>query len=847
MFYFPPVKIAVFDQETTMGFTAACKTWLTQLGIALTIALPGAAGAATVGSSLRDALSGLAPAEQAEVIVSFEGEGPLTLEQIGMLENLGLKGVHFQALPIAGVLATAAQVETLAQHPEVRSLWLNEALEYDNQNGTAMTGVDKLRADSNLRFGGLPSSGKGIGVLVNDSGVDGNHPDLKYPDHVVQNVLGQVNLHAQDALLPVTYVEDVPDSDLAGGHGTHVAGTIGGSGAAAGGKYEGVAPGASIVGYGSGAGLFILDTIGGFDYALVNQTRYNIRVVSNSFGSPSDTGTDFNPDDPTNIATKRLADRNIVIVFSAGNSGSGEGTITGNYKKAPWVIVAGAGDRHGLLADFSSRGKRDGGGQVTVDGQSYTWYDRPAVVAPGVDIVSTQAKTDALGIGDDLPPAEDPFYTINSGTSMAAPHVSGVVALVLEANPDLHWSGVRAILENTATNMPGYDDWEVGAGYINAHAAVAAAAGARDDYGLLPIMNRQFNATAKLSSHAGPGFDLFFTPLASPALESDVETFTLPAGLATFAASATVTDNAVAIVLTDPNGVSYGSAISLPQLGPRIGVTAPAVPGEWTIEIRGIGSVSGVALDPLGLTNGSAVPGTIHVDTSFVRIDGYTGLNDINSHAAKGIIQRAITERLMDGRPGGVFKPGAWITRGELAQYLTLGTGMRQFRPTDSSNSMWDVTGLTLAAAEAVIARGGPLRDLDHVQSGTVQLVAPRKYSPNQPVPRGQLAYALVQALGLESIAAQINAQLDGPITVAYKGERIPLGDDTDVPAALRGHVQLALDLQIMHAMFSLEQGAFDLEPTVHAHFNPLTPETRAGYAFAASNWLDRFRQAPAE
>jgi serine protease AprX len=50
-----------------------------------------------------------------------------------------------------------------------------------------------------------------------------------------------------------------------------------------------------------------------------------------------------------------------------------------------------------------------------------------------------------------------------------------------------------------------------------------------------------------------------------------------------------------------------------------------------------------------------------------------------------------------------------------------------------------------------------------------------------------------------------------------------------------------------MHATFSLVQGAFDLEPTVHARFYPQTPETRAGYAFAASNWLDRFRQAPAE
>lgn len=817
---------------------------LTGLFLSLLLALPFAASAAIIGDSLQRELAGLGPTEVAEVIVSFEDEGPLTLAQLGALEGLGLTGIHFQALPIAGVLATPAQVEALAGLDGVRSVWLNEALEYDNQNGTAMTGVDKLRTDQNLRSNGLPASGKGIGVLINDSGVDGNHPDLKYPDHVVQNVLGQVNLHAQDALLPITYVEDVPDTDIAGGHGTHVSGTIGGTGAAAGGKYEGVAPGADLIGYGSGAGLFILDTIGGFDYALVNQVRYNIRVVSNSFGNPSDTGTDFNPDDPTNIATKRLADRNIVIVFSAGNSGSGENTITGNFKKAPWVIVAGAGDSRGALADFSSRGKRNGGGQVTVDGETFTWYDRPAIVAPGVDVISAQAKSDALGVGEDLPPAEDAFYSIKSGTSMAAPHTSGIVALILEANPALHWSGVRAILENTATNMPGYEDWEVGAGYVNAHAAVAAAAGARDDYGLLPILNRQFNSEARVSRQEGPSFDLFFTPLNSPAAQSDVETFSVPQGLATVSATANVSDNTVALVITDPNGNRYGSAISLPLLGPSIGVTAPAVAGDWTIEIRGIGSVSGVALDPLGLGNGTAVPDTIHVNTSFIRVDGFSGLQDIKSHPARGIIEQAISERLVDARAGGWYKPNALITRGELADYMTLGTGIRQFRPTDGSNSLSDASGLILAAAEAVTARGGPLRDLNHVQTATVQPAAPRKYAPGGTVPRAGLARAMVQALGLESVAAQIAAQLDGPITVAFKDERVPLDDDAEVPDALRGHVQLALDLQIMRAEFSLEQGPFELEPTVHAHFRPRSAETRAGYAFAAVNWLDRFRQA---
>ncbi|XQF92675.1 hypothetical protein ACOBV9_16680 [Pseudoalteromonas espejiana] len=56
-------------------------------------------------------------------------------------------------------------------------------------------------------------------------------------------------------------------------------------------------------------------------------------MISNSFGSTSDTGTDFNPDHPTNVATKQLSDNGVIVVFSAGNSGSGESTITGNFKK----------------------------------------------------------------------------------------------------------------------------------------------------------------------------------------------------------------------------------------------------------------------------------------------------------------------------------------------------------------------------------------------------------------------------------------------------------------------------------------------------------------------------------
>ncbi|MFU8830910.1 MAG: S8 family serine peptidase [Wenzhouxiangella sp.] len=793
--------------------------------------------AGVIGASLLERLEDASLDNRLEIVVSFDPEFAGNPDRmVAALGDFDVPGVAFRALPMAGVLATTEQVLAIAELDGVRSIWLNEKLEYDNADARALTGVDRMRTDRNLRNSmGLPYSGRGIGVLVNDSGIDAQHPDLQFGDKVVQNLAAQTNLNAVDAMLPITYLEGIPDTDIAGGHGTHVSGTVGGTGAFSGGQHAGVAVGADIIGYGSGAGLFILDTLGGFDYALVNQFRYNIRVVTNSFGSPSDTGTDFDPNHPTNIATKMLADRNVVVVFSAGNSGSGENTITGNFKKAPWIVRVAAANKNGTLANFSSRGKRDGGGTVEIDGELFTWVDRPTVTAPGVNIVSTQAKTDPLGTADG-----NLGYTTLSGTSMAAPHVAGILALVLEANPRLHWSEVIEILETTATNIPGREDWEVGAGMVNAHAAVAMAAGARDDYGLTINLDRTFNASVEQSRVEGPDFDLAFSPVGP----TDVRSFDVDAGLSTVIASANVSDNTVALVLTDPNGNRFGSAISLPLLGPSIAVTAPAVPGQWTIEVSGIGAVSGIALDPLGVTNGTALPGTIHADVSFMRVDGFTGLDDIGGHPAQGFIEFAVANRLADSRAGGLFEPDQPILRAETAEYLSMGAGVRQFRPTDGSDSFFDVTGLDLATAEANAARGGALRDMVQIQDPVMLADLSGQFDPQGHVLRAELAYALIQALGLQDQAAEAEAALGGgSITVAVNGQRIALEDDAEVPAGFRGHVQLALDLQLMAARFELVQGRFDLQPTLVAFFEPLTTVSRAGYAFAKVNFLDRYRQ----
>ncbi|WP_425310997.1 S8 family serine peptidase [Fictibacillus nanhaiensis] len=435
----------------------------------------------TIGSTSIDKrlLQKLTTNSVVEAIVSFDQGISQTVIKNSLLEAGVQRGIIMESLPIAGVLLTKTQLELLADESEVRSVYYNAPLAYDNEDSTDLTGVDQVRNDAVFQKnnGGLPVTGKGVGVVINDSGVDGTHKDHEFGNNLVQNVAGQVNLNAIHELLPVQYIENVPATDNNSGHGTHVAGIVGGTGAMSGGKYEGVAPGADLIGYGSGAGLAILDTVGAFDYALTHQSRYGIRVITNSWGDTGDIGTPFDPDHPVNIATKALYDRNIVTVFSAGNSGPGENTITGNYKKAPWVITVAAGVKDGTLADFSSRGNHDTKGTAMVDGIDFLWRDEPTITAPGQDIVSTRviSPVGVLGTPKDIEtidPAHLPYYTTLSGTSMAAPHAAGVIALMLDANPLLTPSDVKQILVNSATPMNGYASWETGAGYINAYNAV---------------------------------------------------------------------------------------------------------------------------------------------------------------------------------------------------------------------------------------------------------------------------------------------------------------------------------------------------------------------------------------
>jgi serine protease AprX len=803
------------------------------------VAVGSFADAAVIGTQLAQQLPSLSATERTEVVITWKQMTPVTTAQVAQLGLLGITGGRvLRSLPIAGALATRSQIQALAQRSDVLSIHSNRSLRYFNHEARQISSVERAQNSPQEYGRPTPYSGFGVTVLVNDSGIDATHQDLAYGAHVVQNVQSLTNLHALDTMLPVTYLEGQPNTDTNSGHGTHCAGIIGGTGARSSMQYQGVAPGADLVGYGSGGAIAILDAVGGFDYAISNQFTFSspIRVISNSWGSEGP----FDPTDPVNIASYVAYQRGINVVFAAGNSGPGEDTHN-PYAVAPWVISVAAADKRGNLADFSSRGKRfDSGSFSMPDGRSWTYYNQPTIAATGVDVISTRSATNLAANGGDadvdaIPPQYLPFYTMISGTSMATPHVAGIIALLLEANPNLTNDAVRQILERTATNMGGHAAWEVGAGHVNAYAALAVASGRRTDFGATVNSLRTFAANQQVTAGPSTPFSLDFAPVG-PVEELS---FNVGADIAWVTARAQVATNTVALVLTSPTGERYGSAISLPQLGETIVTSAPGKAGTWKLTVRGIGSISGVGVDPLHVTNGVAAAGTVEGEITTLISQGFSGLGDIAGHAVKGAIEYAVAFRLADG-VNGHFLPDQVLTRGQLAEYLTMGGSIRQGLPLSGGSSFADVaTGSPgYAFAQAAGSPGGALRDLSNNQQAVVQPIG-GAFMPSAGVDRATLAYALVQSLALQTQAQSFS----GPVSVLYGATRIAIEDAASIPANLRGYVQIALDAGVMNARFSLTQGPFDLTPVVHATFEPATAVTRAEYAVAAGRFLGVYGQ----
>lgn len=422
------------------------------LAIALGMGLPAAAQADALLSP--DLKARLLTAPTHEVIVTFRDRG-----QIGRLTAIAPQHRVLKELPMVGALLTTAQVKVVAGWDDVESIYFNAPLKYFNYGAGEYTRGHVVHDQLALK-------GKGVTVAVIDSGIDATHPDLKMGGTTVQNVkiVGDLDLVGANAA-----IENLSNTDTSSGHGTHVAGTVAGTGEASindprrSRYYAGIAPEASLVGLGTGEGINILFALEAFDYVLANQQRYGIDVVTNSWGSSVSV---YDPNNPINKASYEAYRRGMVVAFAAGNDGPAEDTLN-PYAIVPWVINVGSGTKAGDLSDFSSRG---------VAGDFYKHID---VVAPGSSIQSTKALATPLPYTGPLVDATDPtysaYYATLSGTSMATPFVAGTVALMLEANPNLSPDQVEQILMQSANPMSAYAYHQVGTGYIDVLNAVDLA------------------------------------------------------------------------------------------------------------------------------------------------------------------------------------------------------------------------------------------------------------------------------------------------------------------------------------------------------------------------------------
>jgi serine protease AprX len=867
---FRRIHVAVFTMLVI--FTASALVSAVTLSPALQTKLAGAGNTVNVGT----------------VIVSFRTTNGLNSTHLNILRGVGItRGYTLPQLGMVATTATAGQVRALAANAAVRSVWSNDPLYYFLNQARVLAGVDRLRTDAALtsRNGGMAVSGQGnFSVVINDSGIDATHNDLKLGSHVIQNVQVLTDTQSNNSVIELPelngfftlqVVENVPNTDTHVGHGTHCAGIVGGTGQQSSGLYQGVAPGAKLIGTGSGAGIFVLNALGGYQWSLANQYLYSIRVISNSWGSSGA----FDPDNPINIATRNAYDHNIISVFAAGNDGPGPDTHN-PYAKAPWVISVAAGTKEGGLASFSSRGVPKA--QRLADGDPNNDFDAPSITAPGTgrefannaakfttDIISTRSTSNVVANGfisgaeaatdvNEIPAAYLPYYTEISGTSMATPFVSGVVALMLDADSLLTPDEVKQIIQQTASQMPGYDEYQVGSGYINAYAAVDKVFNRSKNYGLFTGATdvRSYNAQYSIANEPQKTFAINYSPQTPGPQESNTNTYRFDVvegfgylDIAIDFGTTPVTNevgNAMGLALyppgclptaEDPQGVppcAYNSGLTLPtQDSPhrRIVVKNP-IAGQWIAEIRGLRGLAAVpeASAPVGLAVPETVNGTVNR-----AIFTLQSVPDISGNAAEKQIQSVVINRQMDLFADGLFHPDANVTREDLARLLVLNTPLRQSQ--GSIPKFSDVSGDLAAIAEAVTAKGSNLRDWNFVPAGMIS-AAGSTFNPAGNISRTDLAVGLVRSLGLDTEA---RAKAGSNVTVVYSGQTLTLADNADISPALRGYVQYALDKGILQAYFALEQGPFDLQPTLKARVKPNDPTSRAWMAYALDHYMQHF------
>lgn len=299
-----------------------------------------------------------------------------------------------------------------------------------------LDGRSRVSLDQSVPQIGAPEAwdagytGAGMRVAVIDTGVDRNHPDLTGKVAKRKNFTGEG-----------------PGDGY--GHGTHVASTIAGSGAASDGRYRGVAPDATLLdGKVCTSDGWCEDSaiIEGMEWAAAEEAD----IVNLSLG-----GTDTPEIDLLEKSVNNLTDSTgTLFVIAAGNDGPWARTV-GSPASADAALAVGAVDKSDELADFSSRGPRVGDSAI-----------KPDLTAPGVGIVAARAAGTAMGVPVDVD------YTAADGTSMATPHVAGAAALLAQQHPAWTPARLKAALIASAKPNLGLSAFEQGSGRVDLSRAI---------------------------------------------------------------------------------------------------------------------------------------------------------------------------------------------------------------------------------------------------------------------------------------------------------------------------------------------------------------------------------------
>lgn len=701
-------------------------------------------GLQSVDPELAIALNNATDDSNINAIVAFHDR--VTDADLDRLRQIGIQGgTRFRVLPMVYVTGTRSQLIAVSQLTRVRSIYGNRTLSLNSDPYFKTTGIQRVSTDSDLQIknGGMPVSGKNVTVAVMDTGINSQHADLS--GRVVQNVRLADTQSAPVTFLNPASVENLANTDPVAGHGTFVAGVIAASGASSGGKYSGVAPGARLLGLSTGD-LNLTHVLSGFDYLLEKGSAYNVRVVNCSFSAK----TVFDLHDPVNIATKMLTDNGVNVIFSAGNSGAGNGTLN-PYAAAPWVIGVGATDQNSRLANFSSRG--------TFGGE----FQQPTLVAPGVNIASLRSSATVTSVGglagadtQRLAVSELPFYATASGTSFSAPQVAGAVALMLEANPTLKPAEIKDILSRTATPLPRYFYHEAGAGMLNTYAAVLEAAFPDRRMGVFRANSAANFVTFTTTTSSN------FTETVFPGLVLSVNV-AIPSNVvqAGVAVSWGLSTNDFGMKVYNPGGAMVGESnyLNLPGLTGRREEVVLRNPTSQTLRaaIQHTGDV-GVAQNVYGAVE-------------ITRVE-YPELSDLAKLSADSV--RAAENSLLTNvmQPvGRRFKPDSSISRFDLATAFVRAGLVSQYV---AANPMFSDARdhFTRNAVESVQSNPDGKLFFDADSGG--------KFHPNSSATKLVAAIAFVKAAGLDHLAA--TSSLSSAVT-----------DNNAIPAQWRGYAAVAL------------------------------------------------------